>query len=698
MDSKYKGWEDKLKALKNAYEKELTEIRAAKQALYDEKSDKLQKLAGKFIQDDKRIVISAPEIIIGNVNMGGVLNPDGQGNLIIRGNNVFLEGAGDQGKLAMRAPVISQIAEDPGIDGEEHVVCDASKIVSQAREITIESNAVEKDGAFLAPDTTKTGSISIRADKDISIDAVKSKTTLAGKAKKITDEWTATGKTQSLNECTDALTAFENARKVIDDLLESRDKLKKGDDKAIRTDYRDLDEINIIIDELSLDLATRLYEYSKRIAKLAEKERQFKYYTKLQENLNGIPDDDFKKNKTETSVSINSEQINLSSVDGDGNRRTNSDAAVNVTANNVRFEGIYTNEGELEDTNKLSVNMRNISITSESKKNLKYEEGILKSGDYPSVGSVLIRSKDILLENTDYEMVDKKYREKNMTDNGSILLRSKTIGLDTNSTSDIETDEKGEITKATYTPDGNIIIYTKDLCMESVGVKLDGGKSEFTGLAKDSSFRIHTENFAFSAADKEGKASGTASINAKEVNVRSVDVDPNTQEIKQVAAGGKISVVGEATQNYGTQKAEIFSDKQMTVYSLENTLVQGAKTTEMTQDGNVVRLEGGKVEISGSKNTLFGETTINVLKSPSVNVVYLTASKAIKAPNITDGVMVDTKNTSTSNAKNKAEEPKKPEEGAADKAAATADADRNAAASKHAELWKKREKQTLEDN
>jgi hypothetical protein len=60
--------------------------------------------------------------------------------------------------------------------------------------------------------------------------------------------------------------------------------------------------------------------------------------------------------------------------------------------------------------------------------------------------------------------------------------------------------------------------------------------------------------------------------------------------------------------------------------------------------------------------------------------------------------MVDTKNTSTSSAKSKAEEAKKPEEGAADKAAATAEADRQLAASMLADLWKQRGEQELEDN
>ena len=699
MDSKYKSWENKLKALKNAFEKELAEVRAAKAVVFNEKSDKLQKVAGKFIQDDKRIILSAPEIIIGNVNMGGVLNPAGNCNLIIRGNNVFLEGVGDSGQLAMRAPTISQIAEDPGIDGEEHVVCATSKIVNQATEITIESNAVPNGGAFLAPDTTQAGSVSIRADKDISIDAVKSKKTLAEKAKRVTDAWAdAHGRQDSVDQSNTKFSEFETARKEIDDLLEKREKLKNPDPNAIRTDYRDMDELNIRIDELSLDLATKLYEYSKRVARLAEAERQAKYFKKLQEDLAGISDDDFKKTKTETSVSINSEQINLSTADGDGNMRTNAEAGVNVNANSVRFEGAYTQQGELEETNKLSVNMRNISVTSESRTNSTYEDNKLVKAEYPSVGSVVIRSKDILLESTDHELADKKYKEKGLTTDGSINLRSKTINLSTVNSSDVEVDESGKTTKATYTPEGDIRLLSKRVTVESVSTKLDGGKTEETELTKDGLFSVRAENFAVSSTDKTGKASGTASINSKEIALRSLDVDPKTGEAKQVAAGGSVEIVGEEAITYSSSKTIVYSEKSASLLSTDTVSVDGSKLAEIKQDSALLQLSGGKAVVSSSENTLKGKTIIKVLESPSITVDNLTASKAIKAPNLTDGVMVDVKDTSPASAKTTAEELKKPNEGAADKAVGTTEADQALASQMLADLWKRSGDEMLEDN
>ena len=700
MDSKYKDWEDQLKKLKEDFEKSLVEIRAAKEAIFAQKSDDLQKLPGKFIQDDERIIISAPEIIIGNVNMGGVLNPDGHGNLIIRDNNIFVEGVGDNGKLAMRAPIISQTAENPGIDGEEHVVTATSQIISQAKEVTIESNNVADGGAFLNPDSTTEGCISIRADKKISIDALKSKKALTRKAEAEITAWASdNGKRKLLEDADNEFKKFEEARKEIDELLKNRDILLKRskDPNAIRTDYRDLSEINIRIDEVSLELAQQLYDCSRNYAMLAEGERRDKYYKKLKSDLDNINEDTFKKSQNDTSVSINSEKINLTSTDGDGNKRTNPEAGLSFTANSMRFEGIYTQEGVLEETNKLVVNMRNISFTSETKGNPQYKEGKLTSMDCPTTGQFVVRSKDILIESVDYKMEEQKYIEKGLTENGQIMLRSNTIGLSTVKTSDVKVDNDGKITDATYTSDGKVLINTKEVRVKSTDSKIEGGTYKETGLTKEGRFSIQAENLAFSATDQEGKAAGSASINAKEVLVRSVDVDPESQSIKQAADGGKVEIMAKETLTYGSEKAVLYSEKQTFVIGQEEASLHGSKLAEITQDGNVVRLEGGKVDISGSKNTLFGETTINVLKSPSITVDNLTASKAIKAPNITDGVMVDTKNTSTSSAKSKVEEAKKPEEGAADKAAATDEADRKLAASMLADLWKQRGEENIED-
>ena len=160
-DSVYKNWDEKIDELTSGDFKEgvLKAIRQLKNEIYNLKVDNFNQSTGTVIRDDKRIVLSAPEIIIGDVNLGGVLNPDAQSSVIIKGNDVSLQGAGSLGKVDMRAPIIEQIAENPGIDGNEHIIGDVSSLISQAANITIQSDRVQKDGAFPAVNSITEGGI-----------------------------------------------------------------------------------------------------------------------------------------------------------------------------------------------------------------------------------------------------------------------------------------------------------------------------------------------------------------------------------------------------------------------------------------------------------------------------------------------------------------------------------------------------------
>ena len=126
--------------------------------------------------------------------------------------------------------------------------------------------------------------------------------------------------------------------------------------------------------------------------------------------------------------------------------------------------------------------------------------------------------------------------------------------------------------------------------------------------------------------------------------------------------------------------------------------VEGKSLAEVKQDKALLQLSGGKTTVSSSENTLKGKTVVKVLESPSITADNLSVSKAIKAPNITDGIMVDVKDTSPASAKSQTEEVKKPNEGAADKATGSTDADQALASQMLADLWKRRGDDMLEDN
>ena len=148
----YDDWKKLLDTFQQCVEKDLEEIHKQKAEVQEIKSDILSRLDnGIYYRNNNRILLSAPEIIIGNVDRSGDLQGN-IGHVIIKGSDVQFEGVGDTGTIISRAPSIRQIAVNPGIDGLENVVCETSEIVSQAGSIAIHSSnatdAFSQDGIY----------------------------------------------------------------------------------------------------------------------------------------------------------------------------------------------------------------------------------------------------------------------------------------------------------------------------------------------------------------------------------------------------------------------------------------------------------------------------------------------------------------------------------------------------------------------
>jgi hypothetical protein len=92
------------------------EIQKIKNSLIKEYGEDIQSTNGYVLRNGNRIVLSAPEIIIGNVDNYGVLF-NAPSRIVVRGNEVSFEGVGSGGNITTRASSIHSIAEDPGQDG-----------------------------------------------------------------------------------------------------------------------------------------------------------------------------------------------------------------------------------------------------------------------------------------------------------------------------------------------------------------------------------------------------------------------------------------------------------------------------------------------------------------------------------------------------------------------------------------------------
>ena len=170
----FKYWQEALDDFQKNVEKDLNEIRRYKSEVQQMKIDLIDHLEkGRYVRDDQRVIISAPEIIIGNVDKSGTLC--GHSKIILRGTDICLDGIGagasGVGSIVSRAASIRQIAVDPGMDGQENVAKDISEIVSQARNVIIRSEKQAND-VFPAYGLSGTdGGITLSTDGQISLNA-----------------------------------------------------------------------------------------------------------------------------------------------------------------------------------------------------------------------------------------------------------------------------------------------------------------------------------------------------------------------------------------------------------------------------------------------------------------------------------------------------------------------------------------------
>ena len=639
MDYIFKEWEEKLSNFESSVEKDLAEIRKCKAEMQQMKLDVVAELQkGRYVRDTQRLVLSAPEIIIGNVDRSGTLFAGGS-KVIVRGTQVGVEGAGEGGRLDLRASSIREIAEDPGTDGREHVVSSLSEIVSQARNIIIQSD--DSEGAFSAPATPTGGSgVRIHADKTIDVEAAM---TAESREERLTNLINETEKQKNYlkDQASAHKKSFSDLKKEMEELIEKRDKLSEDYDN-VRTNYREIRTASEEIEALSMSITEETYAYSEILALLAETNRRLKCFKEEKSNIK--KGDDFKKNPTGAGVNITGENINLTSADGEHNLRDNEGSGINIAANTVGIISLDS-EGALNKEGRVSVVAKNIEMATGGAADLKFDDtGELEKATYTAEGDFTLKSKNITIEGVDYEVADKKYKEKQLTDDSKIKLRAKTIEVSTEGSANVEVDEEGKLTKANYTSEGDIIVRSKTLTVESVDTDIENSEAKEKALTAEGKVSIRAEKMDLSATDTEGKATGSVNINAKALAVKSMDVEKEKRTDDKLAEGSTMTIVSE--KMYMGAKSKDVKSKKVQVVS-EEIGAFADKTLEIQQDEGkaVLQLEGGNASLGGSKTQVYGETTINgktevkdEVKAPKITANDLNASAHFKTPNIEDGM------------------------------------------------------------
>jgi hypothetical protein len=649
MDYIFKEWQEKLSKYESSIQKELADLRKCKAEVQQMRLDAVGKCKGRYIFDDERLILSAPEIIIGHVDQGGTLL-EGKGSaVIVRGTQVDVHGVGESGQVAVHASSIRHIAEDPGSDGLEHVVYPLSEVVSQARNITLQSNNAE-DMFTEPPVSTGTSGIRIHADEQLEIEAAVSS---ENKEKRLT---------ALLSELKERNTDLEKqmmkhklsfGKMVVSmEKLLAEKQILQADNDIVRASYMEVEKLNDEIDLLSFNLSQEVRSYADVISLLAETSRQIKCLNKEKAKIK--KGDDFKQASTGASVSITGEHINIVSADGDGNLRDNAGAGLSLTANDMTIASVEA-DGTLKKDGCLSINTKYVGISTANCSDMKYDNdtGELTSATHTAEGGVIIKSKNITLESMDYETADKKLKEKALTTDGKVSVRAKTVEVSTENSTNVEVDDTGKKTKASYTAEGDVIVRSKTVTVEGIDYNLENGELKEKALAKDSSLTLRTEKMSLSATDSDGKATGSISLNAKDIGVKSMDIDKDSHADSEVAKDGKVTLSSE--QLFVGAKGK---SKKLQLVSEELGLFAD-KTLEVQQgDGQAaLQLSGGNAALAGNKTEIYGDAEVkSELKAPKVTVDNLEAKTSFKSKNISDGIAVAAATSAKLSTKLKSEE------------------------------------------
>lgn len=635
MDTEFSDWKTILENFQDSVEKDLDEIRKQKAEIQQIKHEILSRMAqGQYIHDDHRIVLSAPEIIIGNVDSSGMLWSENGSTITIRGNGVNLEGSGSAGYVKSRATSISQIAVDPGTDGMEEVVRPGSSVVSQARNIVLQSNDAE--GCFSQLPTGVGCGVSIHSDGLMDIDASKS-VEVRGEAIANMLSVLKEQKSSLKSASSDRLSEVTSLTDDIKDLLEDMDDLTGGVED-IRSNIGDLIGLQKDYNDLLPSLVPAVEDCVRTISALAEVNRKISCLEAEQEALNSEKDA-FTENSTGASLSLKAEQISLSSVDGDGNVRTNPEASVSVQTGRVSIETMKP-DGSLIEDSYVSIHTGDVDI---STVNPALTEPGKPDGDYTTGGSFRVNSKDVSFVAADYNLADGEYTESSLTADSGFYVRMQDINLHAVDTEGNSTGsfnliaDKMALTAADK--DGN---QTGSVDVKALDLFLSSKDKDGTATG---ALTMTAKDVSLLSVDKDGKALGQMVLNGKDVHVKAMDLDDKGKD-KNLAAGSNMVL---AAENMFVGRTKSDRQSKTLTLSSEKTGVYGKTTAEMQQGDAkaVVQLDGGNVAIGGSKSQFFGDNTMNGktdfkgdVTAPKLTADNLEVKTSFKSKNISDGIAV----------------------------------------------------------
>ena len=556
-------WEERLNNFKQALDKELQEIQQCKAELAEIQKEVQESLSGiRYIREEGRLVLSAPEIVIGDVDPLGVLGPR-YSKVIIRGNEVKVEGTS---RILNRAPEIHSLAEHPGRDGQESTLPYHSEIVQVARNVLV--NGVN-DAEVINPNRdmvsrpgvaiTSRGSIDVNAS--VSCESETQQLDQAIQALK-------NQKSQTDKQIADIEKEVKAASMELDLLLKLPD--VNVSDTLVRVNYLDISELHEEYNQKVKRMSEKCMAYYSALATQADTNLRIAALEKQKETVKGRKAN-FEEQTTGSSIYLQSERIRLDTRDGDYHTRTNPEAGFFVNSSHISLTS-YMDDWKTIEESYLYVGTQKATISTQ---NYNYSDPQKGEGEVVTEGEVNILSKTVRVQAVDADLKEFEPTEKALTPESQLTVR-----------------------------------------MEQTQVQ---------------------------ATDTEGKATGLIDMNAKNLRLKSMDVDKESGEEKELSQGSQLQLLAESMFIGSTE------DKQQTLLAqvAADRLKLFAKTEnewQLDEDKGLLRLKGGTATFSSKGLEFWGKTTFNdqaqftVVQVGDVKVDNIDVSKSSKTPHTSDGM------------------------------------------------------------
>lgn len=556
-------WEERLNNFKQALDKELQEIQQCKAELAEIQKEVQESLSGiRYIREEGRLVLSAPEIVIGDVDPLGVLGPR-YSKVIIRGNEVKVEGTS---RILNRAPEIHSLAEHPGRDGQESTLPYHSEIVQVARNVLV--NGVS-DAEVINPNRdmvsqpgvaiTSRGSIDVNASVSCEYESQQ----LDQAIQSLKNQ-----KCQTDKQIADIEKEVKAASMELDLLLKLPD--VNVSDTLVRVNYLDISELHEEYNQKVKRMCEKCMAYYSALATQADTNLRIAALEKQKETVEGRKAN-FEEQTTGSSIYLQSELIRLETRDGDNQTRTNPEAGFFVNSSHISLTS-YMDDWKTIEESYLYVGTQKATISTQ---NYNYSDPQKGEGEVVTEGEVNILSKTVRVQAVDADLKEFEPTEKALTPESQLTVR-----------------------------------------MEQTQVQ---------------------------ATDTGGKATGLIDMNAKNLRLKSMDVDKESGEDSALAQGSQLQLlsesmfIGSTEEKQQTLLAQVAADRLKLFAKTEN-------EWQLDEDKGLLRLKGGTATFSSKGLEFWGKTTFNdqaqftVVQVGDVKVDNIDVSKSSKTPHTSDGM------------------------------------------------------------